>query len=88
MVTGTTASSGDHSIITGCTGLPVASCGELGEKFGVAGFGKARTIEHVLGDRIGDDRRGAAGQHIGDRAADRGDCRRRAASRRACRARR
>ena len=26
MVTGTTASSGDHSIITGLTGLPVHSC--------------------------------------------------------------
>ena len=32
------------------------SCGELGEIFGVAGIGEARAVEHVLGDRIGDDR--------------------------------
>ncbi len=29
MVTGTTASSGDHSIMTGCKDFPVASCTSL-----------------------------------------------------------
>ncbi len=42
IVTGTTASSGDHSIITGVTGLPVASLRQLAEEFGMAGLGKAR----------------------------------------------
>ena len=79
MVTGTTASSGDHSIITGCAGLSGRLGGELGEEFGMAGLGKAGAVEHVLGDRIGDHGGGAAGQHVGDRAADRGDRRRRAA---------
>ena len=54
--------------------------GEPGQEFGVARLGKARAVEHVLGDRIGDQRGGVAGQHVGDRAADRGDRRRRAAS--------
>ncbi len=51
---------------------------QLGEIFGVAGLGEARAIEHVLGDRIGDDGGGRAGDDVGDRAADRGDRRRRA----------
>jgi len=46
-VTGTTASSGDHSIITGRSTVPVAARRELGEIFGVAGFGKPRAVEHV-----------------------------------------
>ena len=73
IVTGTTASSGDHSIITGCAARPVRFLRELGEKFGVAGLGEAGAVEHGLGDRIGDDRVRAPGEHIGDRAADRGD---------------
>ena len=52
--------------------------GELGQIFGVAGLGEAGAVEHVLGDRIGDDGGGDAGADIGDRAADRGDRGRRA----------
>ena len=37
IVTGTTASVGDHSIITGCGVRPPPAC-EFGEKFGVAGM--------------------------------------------------
>ena len=51
---------------------------ELGEKFGVAGLGEAGAVEHRLGDRIGDDRVRAPGEHVGDRAADRRDRGRRA----------
>ena len=43
--------------------------GELGQKFGVAGIGKAGAVEHVLGDRIGDDGGGTAGEHVGDGAS-------------------
>ena len=50
---------GDHSIITGCAAFPGRFAGELAEKFGVARLGKAGAVEHVLGDRIGDDRRRA-----------------------------
>ncbi len=52
--------------------------GELGEIFGVSGLGEARAVEHVLGHRVGDDRGRDACGHVGDRAADRGDRRRRA----------
>ena len=51
---------------------------QLGQKFGVAGLGEAPTVKHVLGDRIGDYRGGRARQHVGNRAANRGDGRRRA----------
>ena len=78
MVTGTTASSGDHSIMTGRRVSPVASWTRRCQEFGVARFGKARSVEHVLGDRIGDDGRGVAGQDVADRAADRRNRRRRA----------
>ena len=84
IVTGTTASSGAHSIMTGCAALPVASAASFAEKFGVAGLGKARAIEHVFGDRIGHERAGVTGKHIGDGQADRGDRGRRAAGVRTC----
>ena len=42
MVTGTTASSGDHSIITGVHRLAGRFLRQPAEKFGVAGLGKAR----------------------------------------------
>ena len=60
MVTGTTASAGDHSIITGC-GARAAIGGQLGEKLGVAGMAEAGAVEHALGDRVGDDGAGAPG---------------------------
>ena len=44
----------------------------------MARLGKAGPVEHIFGDRIGDHGGGMAGQHIGDRAADRGNGRRRA----------
>ncbi len=53
IVTGTTASSGAHSIITARAGFLRRFGRKLGEIFGVARFGKSGTIEHVLGDRIG-----------------------------------
>ena len=88
MVTGTTASSGDHSIITGHAGLPVALERQLGEKFGVARLGEARPVEHALGDRIGDDR-GGRGPRARRRRRGRSRRSRRARwSRRAGRARR
>ena len=77
MVTGTTASAGDHSIITGC-GASAAVRGQFGEKFGMAGMPKSGAVEHALGDRIGDDRAGPSGDDIADRLADRGDGRVRA----------
>ena len=69
-MTGTTASSGDHSIMTGCTAIAGGFLGELAEILGMAGFGEARPVEHVLGDRIGHDRAGGAGADIGDGATD------------------
>ena len=78
MVTGTTASSGAHSIMTGprhdtgCLGC------ELAEKFRVPRFGKAGAVEHVLGDGVGDNSRCRAIEHVGNRGADRRDRRRRA----------
>ena len=50
--------------------------GQLGEILGMAGLGEARAIEHVLGDRIGDDRASRAGADVGHRATDRCDRRR------------
>ena len=87
MVTGTTASSGDHSIITGVTCLPVASCASCPRNSVWPGLGKAGARQHALGDRIGDHGGGFARHHVVDRAADRGDRRRRARMRPACRAR-
>ena len=55
IVTGTTASSGDHNIITGRSDFPVALLHQLGQKLGMARFGKTPIVEHVLGDGIGDD---------------------------------
>ena len=78
MVTGTTASSGDHSIITGCAATPVDASRKLGEILGVSGLGEAGAVEHVLGDRIGDDRAGGAGADVGHGAVDGGERRRRA----------
>ena len=71
IVTGTTASSGDHSIITGRNDLPVASLHQSGQKFGVAGLGKAPIVENIFGDRIGHDSRRLARHDIGDGATDR-----------------
>ena len=85
MVTGTTASSGDHSIITGRTALPVVSAASLARYSVWPGSAKAGAVEHVLGDRVGDDGRGAAGDHVGDGAADGGDRGRCARLRPACR---
>ena len=62
MVTGTVRSSGPASIITGVTVLPVVAAREMGEVFGVAGKAEAGVVEHLLGDRSGDDRGGAAGE--------------------------
>ena len=42
MVTGTTASSLDHSIITGCTGFAGRLLRQPGQEFGMARLGKAR----------------------------------------------
>ena len=53
---------------------------QLGEKFSVAGLGKSPIVEHVLGDRIGDDGRCRPRHDVGDRAADRSDGGRRAGS--------
>ena len=50
---------------------PSPIAGELGEVFGVAGMAEAGAVERVLVDRVGDDRGGAAGPHIGDRGIDR-----------------
>ena len=80
MVTGTTASSGDHSIITGRAGDPGRLRRELGQIFGVAGLGKPGPVEHVLGDRIGHDGVGEAGEDVPDREIDGRDRRRRAGS--------
>ncbi len=52
---------------------------ELGQIFGVAGLGEAGAVEDILGDRIGDEGGGPSGQHVGDRAVDGGERRRRAA---------
>ena len=71
IVTGTTASVGDHSIITGCGVLP-PSAGEFGEKLGVAGMLEAGAVQHALGDRVGDDGAGAPGADVADGLADRG----------------
>ena len=60
MVTGTTASSGDHSIITGCAAIAGHVLGDSLARYSVwPGSAKPELVEHVLGDRIGDDRRGA-----------------------------
>ena len=72
MVTGTTASAGDHSIITGCGARPPLAR-QLGEKFGVAGMAEAGAVEHALGDRIGDDGAGAPGPDMVDRMANGGE---------------
>ena len=56
-----------------------AACREFGEKFGMAGMPEAGAVEHALGDRIGDDGAGASGGDVGDRLADRGERRLRAA---------
>ena len=45
--------------------------GELGEEFGVAGMTEAGAVQHVLGDRIGDDGAGLAGGDVGDGLTDR-----------------
>ena len=73
MVAGTTASSGDHSSITGDASCAEAALGEFAEKFGMAGMGKAGAVEHLLGDRIGDDGRGFASLDQRDAGFDRGD---------------
>ena len=44
---------------------------ELAEVFGMAGFGETRSIEHVLGNRIGHDRAGDARGDVGHGATDR-----------------
>ena len=77
IVTGTTASSGDHSIITGRSDLPVASWTRCGQELGMAGLGETPIVEHVLGHRVGDDGGGQSGHDVGDGTADRGyGCRR------------
>src|SRR6185312_4642028 len=53
------------------------------QELGVAGLGKTGFVQHVLGDRIGDDRRRLGRQHVGDGSADRRDRRRRTRSIRA-----
>ena len=78
IVTGTTASSGDHSIITGRNDFAGRFLHQRRQKFGVPGLGKAPIVEHILGDRIGDDGGRRAGHDVGDRAADRSDGGRRA----------
>ena len=42
----------------------------MGEVFGVAGMAEASLVKHLLGDRRGDDRRGAAGKDVADGAVD------------------
>ena len=76
IVTGTTASVGDHSIITGC-GACAAVGRQFGEKFGVAGMAESGAVEHALGDRIGDDGAGPSSDDIVDRLTDRGQMLRR-----------
>ncbi len=71
-MTGTTASSGDHSSMTGCARDARRFFGKLGEIFGVARFGEARLVQDVLRDRIGHHGGGSAGADVGDGAADRG----------------
>ena len=44
---------------------------QFGEIFGMAGMAKAGSVKRVLIDRIGDERSGPAGDHIGDRVVDR-----------------
>ena len=73
MVTGTTASSGDHSIITGRSDLAGRFVHQRGQKFGMTRFGKSPIVEHVLGHRVGDDRGRGTRQDVGDRAANGGD---------------
>ena len=60
MVTGTTASSSHHSIMTGVAVTPIISVCETRQIFGMAGIGEAGAVEHGLRDRIGHDRRSAA----------------------------
>ena len=73
MVTGTARSSGPASIITAVQRLARARRREIGEEFGVAGIAEAGVVEHLLGDRRGDDRRGAPGEDVADGAVDRFD---------------
>ena len=72
IVTGTTRSSGQASIITGR-----GAARQLGEELGVAGMAEAGGVERLLLDRVGDERRGAAGADQRDAGADRRDHRRR-----------
>ena len=69
-VTGTTARASLHSIMTGC-GRLAGFRRQGGEVFGMAGMAKAGGIEHVLGDRVGDDRAGAPLARMRDRGGDR-----------------
>ena len=69
IVTGTTRSCGQASIITG----PSADPGELGEEFGVPGMAETRPDRGVLVDRVGHERGGAAVLHVGDGGLDRAD---------------
>ena len=78
MVTGTTASSGDHSIMTGRAVTPVISATSRARNSVWPGSAKPGAVEHALGDRIGDHRARRAGDHVGDRAPDRRDRGRRA----------
>ena len=57
--------------------------GQLGQIFGMPGLGEPGPVEHVLGDRIGDDGGSDARADIGDRASDSGNGCRRARSVRA-----
>src|SRR5579871_665922 len=52
-------------------GRGAVRCGELGKIFGMAGVTKSGAVEHVLRNRVGDDRSRAAGHHVTDRLADR-----------------
>ena len=66
IVTGTTRSCGDGQHHHRRRIAAIA--GQLGEVFGVAGMPEPGAVQRVLVDRVGDDRGGAAGLHIGDRA--------------------
>ena len=61
-------------------GLAGGFLGEPAEIFGMSGFSEPRSIEHVLGNRIGHDRAGGTGVEVGYGATDRRQRRRRARS--------
>ncbi len=69
MVTGTTASAGDHSIITGCgAGPPSAASSARNSVW--PGWRKPARYSTLFGDRIGDDSAGSPAPDMVDRVGE------------------